>query len=343
MGPLLNKDLSRRIRTVDVLCNDKTVLRTCLQAANQIINKLDAKWGLFPETKPNEILGITESANPLLVNIAEYLVEEMSAEEEELLGCADNNSGDRSPDYDSELALVLDRLVLYLRLVHSLDLYNYAHYITEEEMPNRCGIFHVREAMKSGATVTENKITDYKDKFCKKIKEMTESWKEMSQDEMHELGPKSEEDAIDMFSQTNIQELGNNKHLCSLCGKKFKGVEFAKKHIINKHEDGIMAVKKEVVYYNNYIKDRKRPALPERPKTPAKPTARPVAAPIAAAMPHRSVFSRLTENVPDRHIRSTNVRDRLGYKKGNIAVTSDVKDPRSVVDYSDVEFSDIFD
>ena len=172
---------------------------------------------------------------------------------------------------------------------------------------------------------------------------MTESWKEMSQDEMHELGPKSEENAIDMFSQTNIQELGNNKHLCSLCGKKFKGVEFAKKHIINKHEDGIMAVKKEVVYYNNYIKDRKRPALPERPKTPAKPTARPVAAPIAAAMPHRSVFSRLTENVPDRHIRSTNVRDRLGYKKGNIAVTSDVKDPRSVVDYSDVEFSDIFD
>jgi len=275
----------------------------------------------------------------LLVNIAEYLVEETSAEEEELLGCADNNSGDRNPDFDSELALVLDRLVLYLRLVHSLDLYNYAHYITEDEMPNRCGIFHVREAINSSSTVTENKLTDFKEKFSKKIKEITGSWKEMAQDEMLELGPKSEEDAIDMFSQTNIQELGNNKHLCSLCGKKFKGIEFAKKHILNKHEDGIMAVKKEVVYYNNYIIDRKRPALPERPKTPA----RPIAAPIAAAMPQRSVFSRLTENVPDRQIRSTNVRDRLGYKKGNIAVTSDVKDPRSVVDYSDVEFSDIFD
>ena len=43
---------------------------------------------------------------------------------------------------ESEPALLaaLDRLVLYLRLVHSVDLYTGAHYYTEEEMPSRLGV-----------------------------------------------------------------------------------------------------------------------------------------------------------------------------------------------------------
>jgi hypothetical protein len=339
LSPVLNKDLSRRIRSVQAVCNDKAVLRSCLQVANQLVNKLDTKWGLW-DVKPNELLGGTiESGNPLLVNIAEYLVEEMSAEEDELLGCADQSSGARSPEYDSELALVLDRLVLYLRLVHSLDLYNYAHYITEEEMPNRCGLFHVRDALSADTTISEQDIQDFKETFSKKIKAIVDGWVEMPEHEMLELGPKSEEDAIDMYIQTNVEELGNNKNLCTLCGKKFKGSDFVKKHILNKHEEGIQAVKKEVVFYNNYIKDRKRPALPERPKSPAKP-----APPRHVARPAepRSVFSRIKENIPDRQDKGS-IKDRLGYKKANFAVTSAAKDPRSVVDYSDVEFSEIFD
>jgi hypothetical protein len=32
---------------------------------------------------------------------------------------------------------VLDRMILYLRIVHSVDFYNHSEYPNEDEMPNR--------------------------------------------------------------------------------------------------------------------------------------------------------------------------------------------------------------
>lgn len=43
----------------------------------------------------------------------------------------------------------------------------------------------------------------------------------------------------------------------------FKGPEFVRKHILNKHGDKIEEVKKEVVFFNNFLMDAKRPSLPE--------------------------------------------------------------------------------
>lgn len=43
----------------------------------------------------------------------------------------------------------------------------------------------------------------------------------------------------------------------------FKGPEFVRKHILNKHGDKIEEVKKEVAFFNNFLMDAKRPALPE--------------------------------------------------------------------------------
>lgn len=65
------------------------------------------------------------------------------------------------------------------------------------------------------------------------------------------------------FLQANTQELGKDKWLCPLSGKKFKGPDFVRKHIFNKHAEKVEEVKKEVKYYNNYLKDPKRPQLPE--------------------------------------------------------------------------------
>ena len=39
---------------------------------------------------------------------------------------------------------VLDKLLFYLRIVHSVDFYNHSEYPNEDEMPNRCGIMHAR-------------------------------------------------------------------------------------------------------------------------------------------------------------------------------------------------------
>ena len=41
-------------------------------------------------------------------------------------------------------AQALDKMVLYLRLVHSIDYYAANEYPNEDEMPHRCGIMHAR-------------------------------------------------------------------------------------------------------------------------------------------------------------------------------------------------------
>ena len=38
---------------------------------------------------------------------------------------------------DEELLRVLDRMIFYLRMVHSIDFYNHSEYPNEDEMPNR--------------------------------------------------------------------------------------------------------------------------------------------------------------------------------------------------------------
>jgi len=87
-------------------------------------------------------------------NITDYLIEEASAEEEELLGQStgdgDGAAGDGEGestctiDRDETLLTVLDKLLFYLRVVHSVDYYNHCEYPNEDEMPNRCGIMHAR-------------------------------------------------------------------------------------------------------------------------------------------------------------------------------------------------------
>ena len=50
----------------------------------------------------------------------------------------------------------------------------------------------------------------------------------------------------DLFIQANTEELAKDKWLCPLSGKKFKGPDFVRKHILNKHVEKIDEVKKEV-------------------------------------------------------------------------------------------------
>lgn len=51
---------------------------------------------------------------------------------------------------------------------------------------------------------------------------------------------------VEKFVTSNTQELAKDKWLCPLSGKKFKGPDYVKKHIFNKHGEKIEEVKKEV-------------------------------------------------------------------------------------------------
>lgn len=51
---------------------------------------------------------------------------------------------------------------------------------------------------------------------------------------------------MEKFINANTQEIGKDKWLCPLSGKKFKGPEFVRKHIMSKHMEKIDEVKVEV-------------------------------------------------------------------------------------------------
>ena len=115
LDPVVNKDLSKKIRSVPYKLGDQKIARNDIRVAAKIITNLDKKQELW-----------TASANPLLRNVHDYLIEEVSAEEEELLKKTvdegDHESKDEeehSIELNNEVLTVLDKMILYLRIVHS--------------------------------------------------------------------------------------------------------------------------------------------------------------------------------------------------------------------------------
>ncbi|CAG0918223.1 unnamed protein product [Notodromas monacha] len=277
LGAILNRDLSRRIRTVSGLTCHKSVVRNDIRIAAKVVMALDDKAGLWKdedevEDAPKQTYGI-QSKNPLMHNITEYMIEEASAEEDELVGAGgdvEKKSEDDGCDLerDEELITVLDRLILYLRIVHSVDFYNHSEYPNEDEMPNRCGIMHTR-GIPPMTKLTQKELTDYMKNFETKMSPYMEIPALLTSDEAKKFGLKDVDEEIEKFVKANTQELAQDKWLCPLSGKKFRGPDFVRKHIFNKHEDKIEDVKREVEFFNNYVRDPRRPALPEHPSAGA--------------------------------------------------------------------------
>lgn len=285
MGAIVNRDLSRRVRPANGITAHKQIVRADIKLCAKIAMNLDERFKLWSESIAIEPMNVDgqssggdaptngsnsttygfNSKNPVLQNITDYLIEEASAEEEELLGLSgDNKDGDGEPiERDEALLTVLDRLVLYLRVVHSVDYYNHCEYPYEDEMPNRCGIIHARGP--APMRVTSNDVQEYIKAYEGKLQQFLAKSVQLTDDDIKELGAKNPETEVEKFVQANTQELAKDKWLCPLSGKKFKGPEFIRKHIFNKHEEKVDEVRKEVQYFNNYLRDPKRPQLPEHP------------------------------------------------------------------------------
>lgn len=276
LGAIVNRDLSRRVRPVNGVTSHKTIVRSDIKLCAKIAHNLDIKVGLWLDdgsTGKSQNGGGAQSTfglnsrNPVLQNITDYLIEEASAEEDELLGLANNDNKDSEGELlerDPQLVAVLDKLILYLRIVHSVDFYNHCEYPYEDEMPNRCGIIHARGPAPQNK-VNSNEIQDYCRNFETKMASFLSNNVVLEDGELKKIGCKDVDAEVEKFVQANTQELAKDKWLCPLSGKKFKGPEFIRKHIFNKHGEKIDEVKKEVEYFNNYLKDPKRPQLPEHP------------------------------------------------------------------------------
>jgi Arsenite-resistance protein 2 len=138
-------------------------------------------------------------------------------------------------------------------------------------MPNRCGIIHARGPQPQNK-ITSSEVQDYIKNFDAKIAQFLSSATEIVDEELRKLGAKDIDAEVEKFITANSQELAKDKWLCPLSGKKFKGPEYIRKHIMGKHAEKVEEVKKEVEYFNNYLKDSKRPQLPEHPGNSKKET-----------------------------------------------------------------------
>uniref|UniRef100_A0AAY5KRY3 Serrate, RNA effector molecule n=1 Tax=Esox lucius TaxID=8010 RepID=A0AAY5KRY3_ESOLU len=273
LAPVVNRDLARRVRNVSGITQHKPVLRNDIKLSAKLIHSLDDRGRLWSNKVATQ--------NPILKNITDYLIEEVSAEEEELLGSmggADTEEGTKegnpaeiTVERDDKLVKVLDRLLFYLRIVHSIDYYNNCEYPSEDEMPNRCGMIHVRGPIPPNR-ITHGEVLEWQKTFEERLSPLFTMKEKLSEDEAIKMGRKDPEQEVEKFVSANTQELGKDKWLCPLSGKKFKGPEFVRKHILNKHGDKIEEVKKEVMFFNNFLMDAKRPSLPEiKPPPPIGP------------------------------------------------------------------------
>ncbi|KAG8430694.1 hypothetical protein GDO86_020125 [Hymenochirus boettgeri] len=270
LSPNVNRDLSYRVRNVNGLTMHRPIVRNDIKLAARLIHALDERAQLWDGEQGEETVS---AQNPILKNITDYLIDEVNAEEEELLlfGAGktpesetpkEGNPTEISVERDEKLIKVLDKLLFYLRIVHSVDYYNNCEYPNEDEMPTRCGMMHVRGPLPPNR-VSHGEVAEWQKTFEEKLAPLFAVRESLSEDEAVKMGKKDPEQEVEKFVTLNTQELGKEKWLCPLSGKKFKGPEFVRKHIFNKHAEKIEEVKKEVSFFNNYLMDSKRPALPE--------------------------------------------------------------------------------
>ena len=151
---------------------------------------------------------------------------------------------------------------------------------------------------------------------------------------------KTEEDEVEKFISSNCQEVAKDKWLCPLSGKKFKGSDFIRKHIFNKYAENVDVVKQDTMFFNNYLKDRVRPELPENPNKKVA-----VASPKPIPPPRRypeHEFGQEEHGFPHPpRGRKRSIHERLG--RSGIRATHLGTDPREMVDYSDIDFgTDLF-
>ncbi|XP_037333682.2 serrate RNA effector molecule homolog [Pungitius pungitius] len=263
LSPVVNRDLCRRVRSVNGLTHHRPVVKNDIRLSARLVHSLDQRGALWDG-----------QTNPVLKNITDYLIEEVSAEEEELMGALGGDdakdpasSSEVTVETDDKLLKVLDRLLLYLRLVHSVDYYNFCEYPAEDEMPHRCGLIHVRGPLPAGR-ITAAEVSEHQKMCEERLAPLLSASESLSEDEAGRLGRKEPEHEVEKFLSSNTQELSKDKWLCPLSGKKFKAPEFVRKHILNKHGDKVSAVRQEVVFFNNFLLDAKRPALPENKPLP---------------------------------------------------------------------------
>jgi len=279
LNPIVNREVTNRIRPVSGVTCSPITMQLDMRLAIKLARYLDEKHKLYEanssngsakvengEMKKEEAMEEGEeqsksnvpSENPILTSLPSNIEDEH--QDVDIVNDEDGQL-EIAMSVNERLKKALDSLLLYLRIVHCLDFYNGKEYPYEDEMPGRCGIMHVRDS--PPAIYTKKTVYDWYKPNAEKLEELLEADQIATEEEAKKLGLKDEQVELDNFVKANTQELAKDKWLCPLSGKKFRGPEFIRKHIFNKHADSVENVKTEVKYFNDYVHDMKRPCFPD--------------------------------------------------------------------------------
>lgn len=293
---LVNRELQFRIRPVSGISNHKDIMTKDLKSAVNLVLLHDAKWGLFGlnDGEINEYPNLNnltiDSANPLLANVASFVVEEADYDED----LDDNNGSGMIIDgkanmnaatgevsgasavenpykttnlplvqfvSDSKLKEILDPILLYLRIVHSIDFYSATRINNESQTPHTIGLFHsrsdfVREHLNKKDFDEYYQTHSHRLEFILKSPPLLTVEKDIDYCTLRDP-----QKAVTDFIQSNSREISTMKWKCLVCDKKFRDFPFLQKHINNKHVDQLEKVKYECVMFNNYLQDPNRPGV----------------------------------------------------------------------------------
>uniref|UniRef100_A0A6G1SFV1 Serrate RNA effector molecule homolog n=1 Tax=Aceria tosichella TaxID=561515 RepID=A0A6G1SFV1_9ACAR len=238
---IVNKEMNNRIRYTQYwFCHSKAA-KADLKNIAKILTHFDGE------------------DSPLLETIKDHLIEEKN-EEEQLLGVNEQNAPDFEFTQDPELFKALDKVILYLRIVHSYDYYAATEYTGEDDMPQRIGIMFARPMLP----------TSFGDQPQELLKEFIEAQKTrvdqslekptLSEAEQKQLGMRNADEEVENFIyQHTIEKKAGEKYLCKLTKKKFTAPEYVRKHILSRCTDKVDEVRTMVEFFNNYVADAKRP------------------------------------------------------------------------------------
>ncbi|XP_042558797.1 serrate RNA effector molecule homolog, partial [Clupea harengus] len=264
LSPVVHRELCRRVRAANGITQHRTLLQDHIRLAAKLIRTLDRRWTFWGEDH--------DQGNPVLRNVSQHLVEEVSAEEEELTGHVGGviPQSEVAVETDNKLVKVLDCLLLYLRIVHSVDFYSACQHSGEHDMPSCCGTVHVRGPTPASRVPVEQ-VLDWQKRFEDKLNHLFFPRERLGDEEAENMGRRHSQQEVEKFVTANTRELDKEKWLCVLCGKRFKGSEFVRKHLLARHGEEVEEVRKEALFFNNFLMDPKRPYFPGMRSPPPRP------------------------------------------------------------------------
>ncbi|RNA39776.1 serrate RNA effector molecule -like protein [Brachionus plicatilis] len=270
LNATINRDLDQRIKVISGLSNHCKIVRQDLRTIVRVVQNMDKKWSLYADGPGN---GLVDEAVRYLDQVDSEVRQEVK-DANELIAM----------EKDEAAARHLDRLILYLRIVHSIDYYNASEYQQEDYMPYRCGSLHARASsqLKSDTSMVQvikgslinaydpdavrtTHVNEWLRLFENHIRPYAEYKDQIDVDLAKKLGMKDQHTELEKFIRNNCQKVDKDVWLCPLSGKKFKGPDYVRKHIETKHDDKLKEIKLNVEYFNKFVMDPKRPYLPEHP------------------------------------------------------------------------------